>query len=149
MIVLQEIDQSNYKQCAQLKTKASQGHFVAPNWYSLLEANYESNRKPFAISSEGDIIGFIMYSYYQADSSYPVDSWWIERFMIDQAQQGKGYGKEGILAGINWFKQTMDETELRISAEVTNEVAIRLYQKQGFSLTGEEVEGEKVLLLKW
>ncbi|KAB8138139.1 GNAT family N-acetyltransferase [Gracilibacillus oryzae] len=144
-----KVDQDNYKQCAALNVKAEQNNFVAPNWYSLLESQFEDGqRHPLAIYKEGKMIGFLMYVYYQADEDYPVDSWWIERFMIDKKYQNKGLGSASLKEFLLFFKVTYGDVEIRISAEPENDVAIKLYEKIGFGKTGEMVGDETVLLLK-
>ncbi|WP_017472946.1 GNAT family N-acetyltransferase [Amphibacillus jilinensis] len=146
-ILFKAIDQSNYKICAKLAVEEDQKLFVAPNWYSLLEANYEANRKPFAIYYDEEMVGFIMFSFLPSDSDYSIDSWWIERFMIDEKHQQKGYGTQSLLQAIDYFKAHFDQSELRISAEPENKVAITLYERHGFEKTGETVGNETVLLL--
>ncbi|SEO08052.1 diamine N-acetyltransferase [Amphibacillus marinus] len=147
-ILLKEIDHSNYKECANLTVSEAQENFVAANWYSLLEAKYEPNRLPFGIYDNEELVGFLMFSYHPADEYYDKDSWWIERFMLDQKQQRKGYGTKALKVAINDFKQTNPDKELRISAEPANDIAITLYEKQGFTKTGEYVGDEVVLLLQ-
>ena len=44
MIRLKPITKENYRGCIELKTTKEQEKFVAPNWYSLLEAVYEELR---------------------------------------------------------------------------------------------------------
>lgn len=149
MIHLKVIDQSNYKACIQLKTTTAQKDFVAANWYSLLESQFEEQRQAFGIYREKEMIGFIMFSYYDADEQYPVDSWWIERLMIDQRFQNKGYGRKALQKSIKWFEQNLNQKELRISAVFSNEAALHLYESLGFVRTGEEIDGEAVLLKKF
>lgn len=149
MIHLKAIDQSNYKACIQLKTTTAQKDFVAANWYSLLESQFEEQRQAFGIYRENEMIGFIMFSYYDADEQYPVDSWWIERLMIDQRFQNKGYGRKALQKSIKWFEQNLNQKELRISAVFSNEAALHLYESLEFVRTGEEIDGEAVLLKKF
>lgn len=92
------------------------------------------------------MVGFLMFSYYPADESYPKDSWWIERFMIDSRFQNKRFGKKGLQKALEWFDKEYKETELRISAVEGNTIAQNLYEQVGFVMTGEKVDGEIVLL---
>ena len=89
MIRLKPITKENYRGCIELKTTKEQEKFVAPNWYSLLEAVYEEARQAFAIYHQEEMIGFLLFSYYEADEDYAKESWWIERFMIDHRFQQK------------------------------------------------------------
>lgn len=105
-ITFKKIDSSNYKKCSLLKVNDNQKDFVAPNWYSVLEAVYEEEEKhPYAIYYGEDMVGFLMYSYYPADEEYDKDSWWMERFMIAKDFQGKGYGKASLSKFIENFQK--------------------------------------------
>ncbi|WP_017187562.1 GNAT family N-acetyltransferase [Alkalibacillus haloalkaliphilus] len=148
-IEFKAVDPNNYVECVKLNVKDDQKDFVAPNWFSLLEANYENGERfPMAIYQGETMIGFMMYVFYPADEDYPLDSWWIERFMIDQDYQNKGYGKESLNRFINYFRSKYGSIGLRIATEPKNEVAIKLYEEIGFVKTGEFVEGEAVLYMK-
>lgn len=148
MIKFKKVDRTNYQECIGLKVAKNQESFVASNWFSLLEANYEEDRYPLAIYSEDELVGFLMYSYYPADEDYPIDSWWIERLMVDEKFQKRGYGRKTLKQFIEWFRTNYNVSSLRISAEAENNVAIRLYEKLGFGKTGETVDGEVVLLME-
>lgn len=104
MIQLKEITKENYRACMNLKTAKEQEDFVAPNWYSMLEAIYEEPRQAFALYNGEEMVGFILFSFYEADEDYPKASWWIERFMIAEKFQNQGLGTQAFLAGLDWFK---------------------------------------------
>ncbi|KAF1298459.1 acetyltransferase [Enterococcus sp. JM4C] len=146
MIQLKEITQENYKACVKITVDKEQEKFVAPNWYSLLEAKFEKDRKAFGLYNEEEMIGFIMFSYYLADEDYGKDSWWIERYMIASPYQNKGFGTKGLQQSLTWFTEHFPAEDLRISAVEGNQIAQDLYEKLGFVVTGEKVEDEIVLL---
>lgn len=148
MIELKPVTKSNYMTVVDLKVHPHQEDFVASNGMSLLEANYESDKYPFAIYHDGDIIGFIMASYYPADDAYPIDSWWLERFMIDKDSQGKGLGREALTLFLKDFRPDEKADELRLGVEPENEQAKTLYESIGFVEEG-VVEGETVYVRKW
>lgn len=141
-----KIDASNYKKAIFLQVNENQDNYVAPNWYSILEANYESEEKhPFAIYEDKEIVGFLMYSYYSADEDYPRDSWWLERYMIGKDFQGKGYGKKALKQFLECFFKEYEGKDILTSAVPENHVAITLYEQAGFKRTGEYVDKEVVL----
>ncbi|SES01172.1 diamine N-acetyltransferase [Gracilibacillus ureilyticus] len=147
-IDFKKIDKNNYKECFHLNVKKEQSNFVAPNWYSLLEVHYEDGeRYPLGIYDGETMVGFLMYVFHPADEEFPKDSWWIERFMIDEAYQNKGYGASALRNFITFFKNNYNEMGIRISTEPTNKVAIHLYESVGFTMTGEMVGDEAVLYL--
>jgi diamine N-acetyltransferase len=143
------IDKNNYEECVELTVTEEQEDFVAANWWSLLEEKYEGGVKhPLAIYDKETMVGFVMYCYYPADDDYPVDSWWIERFMIDKKFQSKGYGKAALKKFLDYFRSLYGNVDLRITTVPENVVATKLYEKLGFSKTGEIAAGEVVLHIK-
>jgi diamine N-acetyltransferase len=148
MIELRPVDKHNYMTVVDLKVHPHQQDFVAPNDLSLLEASYEEEKYPFAIYQAGTVVGFLMCSYYPADDAYPIDSWWLERFMIDRDYQGKGIGKKALILFLKDFKPHRHVKDLRIGAEPDNDRAIRLYESFGFRKEG-MVEGENVYVGEW
>src|SRR5699024_614269 len=146
-VTFKEIGRHNDEECATLKVGDEQAEFISPNWESLLEVHYEveGDRYPLAIYDGGKMIGFLMYVFYPADEDYPLDSWWVERFMIDKAYQGRGYGKASLKSFFSYFKSKFGDIELRIATDSANNPAIRLYEHMGFVKTGEIAAGEEVL----
>lgn len=145
-IYFKKIDETNYEECATLKVHEQQEAYVAPNWFSLLEVHYEEGeRHPLAIYDGETMVGFLMYVFYPADEDYHLDSWWVERLMIDQRYQNKGYGQEALTQFTDFFKKEYNNSPLRIATEPENKVAIQVYEKVGFAQTGEFAAGEMVL----
>lgn len=147
-IELKPVTKHNYMTVVDLKVHPHQNAFVAPNYLSLLEASYEKDKYPFAVYSAGNVVGFIMCSYYPADDAYPIDSWWLERFMIDKDSQGKGLGRQALRLFLKEFRPHEEVDEIRLGAEPNNELAIKLYESFGFVEEG-VVEGETVYFRKW
>ncbi|WP_026907266.1 GNAT family N-acetyltransferase [Paucisalibacillus globulus] len=144
-----KIDKNNYEACVELTVHKEQEDFVAPNWWSLLEDKYEEGeRYPLGIYDGETIIGFLMYTFYPADADYPLDSWWLERFMIDKAYQNKGYGKAALKKFLDYFQTSYGNIDLRLATEPENDVAIKLYENVGFAKTGEVAADEIVFHIK-
>jgi diamine N-acetyltransferase len=144
-----EIDKNNYEICVELIVENEQEYFVAPNWFSLLEAKYEEGeRYPLGIYDCDTMVGFIMYVFYPADDDYPLDSWWIERFMIGKDFQNNGYGKAALKRFLNYFQNIYGNIDLRIATVPENVVATKLYENIGFTKTGEVAAGEVVLHMR-
>ncbi|UUI41588.1 GNAT family N-acetyltransferase [Oceanobacillus oncorhynchi] len=148
-ITFKKVDSSNYKKCSLLKVNDNQKDFIAPNWYSVLEAVYEKEEKrTYAIYHEEEMVGFLMLCYYPASDIYDKDSWWMDRFMIAKDFQGKGYGKASLKKFMEDFQKNYPKEALRTSTVKENHVAITLYEHSGFQRTGEFVEEEAVLLME-
>ncbi len=58
-----EIDKSNFRECMALEVDKSQGHFVADNKQSLLEAVYEDGLYTLGVYNDGVMVGFILYDF--------------------------------------------------------------------------------------
>lgn len=156
MITLRPITKDNFDVVIDLDVHPKQHHFVAPNTYSLAEAylhivNHYTIPMPFAINADETVVGFLMLSYDEKDPDDPKDEtvYWIWRFMIDKAHQGRGYGKaamEKTLAYIRTFPKG-PATAIVLSYEPENTVVQKLYARLGFIETGEVDEGELIAKL--
>ena len=122
-----EIDRSNYWDCIALTIDNGQEGFVADNKQSLVEAAYEDGLYTVGIYHEETMVGFVLYDY---DDTFP--GWSMSRFMIGKQFQGKGYGKQAVLAFLDYFKGKHNADRLYISVSLDNTVARNLYSSIGF-----------------
>lgn len=122
-----EIDKSNYWDCMALTVDDSQEEFVADNKQSLIEAAYEDGLYVLGIYHEEMMIGFVLYDY---DDTFP--GWSMSRFMIGKQFQGKGYGKQAVVAFLDYFKKKHNADRLYISVSLDNAVARKMYSNIGF-----------------
>ena len=104
-IELKKLTEENKQECFALKVAADQAQYIASNeesWNAALE-NADVAR-PFAIYCDGEMVGFTMFAF---DEEYedPDDRYWLWRFMIDEALQGKGYGTAALQVIIKYFKE--------------------------------------------
>ena len=123
-----KIDQSNYWDCMALTIHDSQEGFVADNKQSLVEAAYEDGLYTLGIYHEETMVGFVLYDY---DDTFP--GWSMSRFMIGKQFQGMGYGKQAVLAFLDYFKKKHHADKLYISVSLENAVARKLYSSIGFT----------------
>lgn len=122
-----EIDKTNYWDCMELKVNESQTGFVADNKQSLVEAAYEDGLYVLGIYHREIMIGFLLYDY---DNTFP--GWSMSRFMIGKQFQGKGYGKQAVLAFLDYFKKKHKGNKLYISVSLENTAARKMYASIGF-----------------
>lgn len=138
-ISLRDVTKDNWKQIVKLKLADGQEQFVAPNWYSILQAHFEFGFAR-AIYLEDTPIGFVWYA-----TNPPEDErWWIVRFMIALDYQGKGYGRRALETIIAEMRQNPTCKDIHISFVPGNDIARRLYEKVGFVDTG-VVEDEELV----
>lgn len=122
-----EIDKTNYWDCMELTVNESQTGFVADNKQSLVEAAYEDGLYVLGIYHREIMIGFLLYDY---DNTFP--GWSMSRFMIGKQFQGKGYGKQAVLAFLDYFKKKHKGNKLYISVSLENTAARKMYASIGF-----------------
>lgn len=144
-IELRKITDANQDECCSLSVKEQQKDYICENAVSLRDAleNAEVAR-PFAIYAAGAMVGFAMFAFDEAYED-PNDRYWLWRFMIDQNQQGKGYGKAALQAIIRYFKEN-GANNIKLSTKESNSGALALYHKLGFAENGEMNEKEVVLV---
>ena len=120
--------------------------FCAPNDYSLQQAEEcQDVARPFAIFAEDKLVGFCMFAF-DSEAEDEEDRYWLWRFMIDQNEQGKGYGQAALAEIIRYFKENGAD-RIFLSTEPENECGVHIYHKAGFVETGDMDDGEAVMKL--
>ena len=148
-IKLVAINDDNRNVVLQLSTRDDQP-FCAPNDYSLKQAE-ECNAecpglaRPFAIYAEDKTVCFCMFAF-DPEEEDEDGRYWLWRFMIDQNEQGKGYGQAALAEIIKYFRDNGAD-RLLLSTEPENECGLHVYHKAGFQETGEIDDGEAVMKL--
>jgi diamine N-acetyltransferase len=133
--------------CA-LRVAASQEYFVAPNAVSIAEAFFEHKAWFRAIYAGEEPVGFVMlYEDPAGEGGLPWDPppgpvYFIWRFMIDEAHQGKGYGRRALELVIEHVRGLPDAKDLSLSVVPGDGSAERFYESLGFRSTGRIHEGE-------
>lgn len=139
-IELREITAQNFKECIELKVADSQKSFVATNVMSIAQSKIYPTVYPMAIYAENEMVGFTMFGLDEDDGRF-----YLVRLMIDEKYQGQGYGKSAALAVIEKMRAVKECQEIYLSFAPENVSAEKLYQKVGFTRTGELNEGEIVM----
>lgn len=139
------VNENNIAEVARLHISAQQFGMVETVEECFAEAQQLSLWRPVAISKENELIGFAMYGLWKNEGEN--GRVWLDRFLIDEHQQGKGYAN---LVLPNLLKHIADEyqcEEIYLSVYDNNTVAIHLYEKFGFLRNGEtDINGEKVMV---
>jgi diamine N-acetyltransferase len=140
-IALREVDQSNFDEIISLKVE----WYCASNLYSLAQAKVFPEAIPLAIYSDDVAVGFVMYGIEPRDNY----EYWIDRLMIDEKHQKKGYGEKALKLVIDMIKQDKTHNKIKISTNPENMVARKLYAKLGFYDTGELHDDEVLMILEY
>ncbi len=121
------IDKSNWEEAAKLRVREDQKGFVTENVWSIAESQFHPWTRPYAIYDGGTMVGFLVYGRDPSDGNY-----WLYRFMIDQAFQGKGFGKVALKFLLNHLRKLPDCAGITVGYQPDNLVAERLYLGTGF-----------------
>ena len=145
MVELRAITEGNFIDAFNLRLAPEQESFVSHPIRSLAQAYvYRDQCQPFGIYAAGKMIGYVMVIY-----DYDVPEYDIWHMMIDKEEQGRGYGSEALDQVIEYImtKPFGDSSRVALTCNKQNSIARKLYEKKGFSATGNEDEDEIELVL--
>lgn len=146
-ITLRKIDESNFLDAFHLTLAPGQEKYVSHPIRSLAQAYvYYHQCTPFGIYHGETMVGYVMVIY-----DYDLEEYDIWHMMIDQSQQGRGYGKAAMERCLAYIAEKPFGASNRVvlTCHKENPKAIGLYRSLGFSETGNEDEDEMELSLLW
>jgi diamine N-acetyltransferase len=121
------------------------GRQVAPNAISIAQAYFQREAWFRAIHAGEQLVGFVMlYDPTLVDAPEEPD-FFLWRLMIDQAQQGKGYGHAAVEALVAHVRNRPAATRLLVSHVKGAPRLPAFYASLGFAYTGAEEDGELVM----
>ncbi|GFZ75776.1 N-acetyltransferase [Paenibacillus marchantiophytorum] len=144
-IELKQVSIENWYDCTRLKVKKEQLNvFPAPVVYWIAESKYVDDFELRAIYCDDNLIGFLAFCK-QPDGE---GNHWIPAIMIDENNQGKGYGKTAMKKLIELI-ESMGCKRIMIGHRPNNLIAGRMYESLGFKKASEEIiDGEIIRLLQ-
>jgi len=148
---IRPVTKENWRELIKLQAREDQKHFVASNLYSIAQAQFGDDYEghwdlfPYGIYDGNAPVGFLMYGL---NFEHPKQQAFIQRLMVDEKFQGKGYGRFGMDKMLEIFRADERIKEVGISYEPENEGARKLYASLGFVEPGEMIEGETLAVLK-
>ena len=144
-IELKAITEENFIDAFNLRLAPGQESFVSHPIRSLAQAYvYRNQCQPFGIYANGKMVGYVMVIY-----DYDVPEYDIWHMMMDEAEQGKGYGSAALDRVIEYIrtKPFGDSGRVALTCNKNNTIARKLYESKGFSATGIEDEDEIELVM--
>ena len=144
-IELKAITEENFIDAFNLRLAPGQEDFVSHPIRSLAQAYvYRDQCQPFGIYVNGKMVGYVMVIY-----DYDVPEYDIWHMMIDEAEQGKGYGSAALDRVIEYIgtKPFGDSGRVALTCNRNNTIARKIYESKGFSATGIEDEDEIELVM--
>ncbi len=131
-IELIDITSNNWINICCLHPGKEGAEFVASNAFSIAQSFYEKGWVIKGIVRDDLLIGFTMFGYSEEMKVYE-----LCRFMIDQHYQGLGYGKAALKVIIDSMFSLFKCTEIYLSTDPNNRRGKHIYEKFGFTSTGE------------
>ncbi|WP_197072275.1 GNAT family N-acetyltransferase [Clostridium culturomicium] len=143
-VTFKDIDNENLDKVNALKIKRNQEGFIESVDECLKEASICKEWHPVAIYNHDKVIGFAMYG-----SFGPNRHTWIDRILIDEKHQNKGFGKAAMKKLIKVVSQTYNVDTLYLSIVEENKVAYKLYTSIGFKDMNEKDPSNDELMFKY
>ena len=138
------VNNENRRAVESLTLFPEQAGFIENVSECLREADELELWRPVGIYDGNVLIGFAMYGYFPEPIPGKL---WLDRLLIDQKYQGRGYGKQAVLALLGRLYQEYPSDVVYLSVYEDNFNAIRLYRQIGFQFNGEhDVKGESVMV---
>lgn len=134
MIKLTEVTEENWLQVTDLSVKDDQKNYVAPV-IGILARGYvyrDRNARIYVIENDGTIVGVSLVREF-SDEPLGYD---LQQFMIDQHDQGKGYGSEALALILDELRKEGHYDHVEVCVKKDDIAAIRLYEKNGFIDSG-------------
>lgn len=149
-VSLREITPANRAAVEALTVTAVQAEYVAGVAESLVEAAETPDAMPWyrAVYADDAPVGFVMISdgITVVNPAY-LGPYFLWRLLIDQRNQGRGYGSAALSLVVEHVRTRPDARVLVTSAVQGPASPIGFYLRQGFRATGEVHEDELVLEL--
>ena len=145
MVELRPITADNFIDAFHLTLAPGQESFVSHPIRSLAQAYvYRDQCQPFGIYAAEKMVGYVMVIY-----DYDVPEYDIWHMMIDKEAQGHGYGSQSLDQVIAYIKTKPfgDSSRVALTCNKNNIIARKLYERKGFSSTGNEDEDEVELAM--
>lgn len=125
-----EVTIKDWEDVAYLSVHEDQKNFIESNSFSLAQSQFEPEWKSIGLYDGEELIGYAMYGREENGSV------WLDRFMIDQHHQGKGYAGRFIKLLLSRIQEKYTCEKIYLSIYPSNIKAQHLYEKFGFKLNG-------------
>lgn len=143
-LYFKDIDSTNEESVRKIKLKSGQEKFIETVDECLQDAKNYEGWHPVAIYHGEIIIGFAMYGCFG-----PNRDTWIDRIMIDEKYQGKGFGRIAMTKLIDIVSKEYEVNSVYLSMFEDNVLAYNLYKSLGFRYINEkDANGELIFQCK-
>lgn len=144
-ITFKPVTQENRAEVLKLKVGEGQAHFIESVQQCLDEADRRKSWRPVGIYHEEELVGFAMYGFFW--EYFPAGRVCLDRLLIDERYQGRGYGKAALQMLLERLTGEYRRKKIYLSVIEGNDVAAGMYQKAGFQFTGRrDLHGERIMV---
>ncbi|MGL4820896.1 MAG: GNAT family N-acetyltransferase [Bacilli bacterium] len=146
MLKIVPVEQKNREAVLHLSVHSNQANWIETPEQCLKEAEENAVWHPVALYEADELVGFAMYGRFAEEG--PSGRLWMDRLLIDQAYQGKGYGRQALNQLIRHLFNVYEDETIYLSIYPENTVGIRMYESFGFAFNGElDTKGEQIMVL--
>jgi len=131
-IRLQDVDDSNWRDCSDLQLAEDERRFISSNVYVIAEWKFETESALKAIYSDTELVGMLAYYLHDGEHGH---FYWLFHLMIQKKYQGKGYGEAAVRLAVKEMHQ-LGATEIRTMYMPGNIRSKNLFRKVGFDEIG-------------
>ncbi len=145
LVELRPITEDNFVDAFSLKLAPGQEEFVSHPVRSLAQAYvYRNQCQPFGIYADDKMVGYVLVIY-----DYDIPEYDIWHMMIDESEQGHGYGGTAFDQVIAYIatKPFGGSDRVALTVNKNNPIARGLYERRGFAATGWEDDDEVELAM--
>ena len=145
MVELKPITEDNFVDAFNLTLAPGQEEWVSHPIRSLAQAYvYRDQCQPFGIYAGDRMVGYVMVIY-----DYDIPEYDIWHMVVDEAEQGRGYGSEALDRVIEYIrtKPFGGSSRVALTCHRDNLVALKLYERKGFVATGAVYDDEVELAM--
>jgi diamine N-acetyltransferase len=117
-VELSDVTAENWRACADLEVSDEQRGFVSPVTRYLCLCHYGGVWHPLAVTSGGEVVGFVMWALDPDDKSG-----WIGGLVVGLQHQREGYGRAAVIALLERLRREQGCTSAALSYAPENAVA--------------------------
>ncbi|REB05193.1 GNAT family N-acetyltransferase [Sporosarcina sp. BI001-red] len=141
---IRHVREENRRELLSLRVAEDQLGFIEPIEECLLDAEKWTEFRPVGLYVDNVPVGFAMYGSLR--DSQGGTNLWIDRMLIDERYQRRGYGRRFMELLIERVLKEYGEQPIYLSVYAENQGALRLYEMLGFVLIGEyDADGEEIM----
>jgi diamine N-acetyltransferase len=143
ILAVVELTADNVEDVLAVAPSSEQLRHVNPVAWYVARSAYQQVWHPVGLATaDGEVVGFAEWAYDDSDGTYNLGG-----IVIDHRQQGRGLGRSALDALVAHLRGRQLPGDIALTVHADNERARGLYERYGFTETGEVIEGERVMVL--